>query len=62
MQLQYWGGAAVAVIVAVASALGERRRSHRRDMDRVGLIPWTTIQMIALFAALVLASIALHVR
>ncbi|MHA6718928.1 hypothetical protein ACX40Y_05700 [Sphingomonas sp. RS6] len=62
MQLQYWAGAVIALIVAVASALGERRRRGRHDLDRIGLMPWMTMQMIALFAALVLASVALNAR
>jgi hypothetical protein len=62
MQQQLWGGAAAAVLVAVASGFGEHRRRRRRDMDRVGFMPWTLVQVLAMLAAVVLASLALNLR
>jgi hypothetical protein len=62
MQQQLWGGAAAAVVVAITSAFGERRRSRRRDMDRVGFMPWTLIQVLAMLLAVILASVALNLR
>lgn len=60
MQLQFWGAAGAAVLVALVSGVAEHRRRRRRDLERVGLMPWMAIQMAALFAALVLASVALN--
>lgn len=60
MQLEFWCAAGAAVLVAIASGLAEHRRRRRRDLERVGVMPWMAIQMAALFAALVLASLALH--
>jgi hypothetical protein len=62
MQQQLWGGAAAAVVVAITSAFGERRRSRRRDMDQVGFMPWTLIQVLAMLLAVILASVALNLR
>lgn len=60
MQLQSWIGAGAALLVALCSGLAEHRRRRRRDLERVGWVPWLAIQMAALFTALVLASVALH--
>jgi hypothetical protein len=60
MQLQSWIGAGVALLVAILAGLAEHRRRRRRDLERVGWVPWMAIQMAGLFAALVLASVALH--
>ena len=62
MQQQLWAGAAAAVVVAITSAFGERRRSRRRDMDQVGFMPWTLIQVLAMLLAVILASVALNLR
>lgn len=60
MQQQFLGGAVIALLVAAISGIGEWRQRRRRDLDAVGFVPWTTIQMIALLAAVVLGSLALN--
>ena len=60
MQQRIWIGAAVALLVAVIAGIGEARRKRRRDMDAVGFVPWTLVQVLAILTALVLASLALH--
>ncbi|MBO9624463.1 MAG: hypothetical protein J7500_17275 [Sphingomonas sp.] len=60
MQQQLLCGAVAALLVAAISGLGERRRRRRRKLDDVGLVPWTTVQMVALVAAVVLGSLALN--
>ncbi|TGX55272.1 hypothetical protein E5A73_06910 [Sphingomonas gei] len=62
MQQQLWGGAAVAILLAIGSGLGEHRRRRRREMDQVGFMPWTLIQVLAMLIALILASVALNLR
>jgi hypothetical protein len=60
MQQQLWGGAVAAIILAVASGFGEHRRRERRDLDRVGFVPWTFVQVLAMLAAVICASVALN--
>lgn len=62
MQQQLWTSVAVALLAAIVAGLGERQRKRRKDMDRIGLMPWPLVQVLAILAALVLASMALHLR
>lgn len=62
MQQHLWSGAAAAILLAVVSGFGEHRRRKRRDMDQVGFMPWTLIQVLAMLAALICASVALNLR
>lgn len=41
------------------SVLAERRRTLRRDPDRVGWMPWTLVQLIAVLAAVFSVAMAL---
>lgn len=60
MQFGLWGGAAAAALVAVASGFGDRRRKRRRDLDRVGFVPWPLIQLLAMLLVVILVSVALN--
>lgn len=60
MQAWLWGAAAACVAVAIASGIAQWRRGRRRDLDRVGMVPWPTVQFVVMMAALLLASVALH--
>ena len=60
MQARLWSAAAGCVAVAVASGVAQWRRGRRRDPDRVGIVPWATIQFAAMMAALLIASVALN--
>ncbi|MDT8761112.1 hypothetical protein MZO42_20630 [Sphingomonas psychrotolerans] len=62
MQQQLWGGAAAAILIAIGSGFGEHRRRRRRDIDRVGFMPWTLIQVLAMLLAVILASVALNLQ
>jgi hypothetical protein len=62
MQLGLWSGAAGAVLVALASGWGEHRRRERRELDRVGWVPWQAVQLVAMVMALVLVSVALNLK
>lgn len=53
-----WAGALTAV--AVYAGWRDRRRTRRADMDAVGLLPWTTIQVLAFLGLAVCGLLALH--
>jgi hypothetical protein len=60
MQEQLWIGAGALAAIAVASGYAQHRRNKRTDMDRVGIVPWPFVQMMAFLGAVIAASIALH--
>jgi hypothetical protein len=60
VQVRLWSGAVVCVALAVASGVADWRRRKRPDLDRVGVMPWPTLQFAAMMAALLLASVALN--
>jgi len=45
--------------LVVAAGVAERRRSRRRDIDKVGWVPWTLVQVIALAAAALMVAYAI---
>ncbi len=59
--MEPWIAVAALVLVAAASGFAEHRRRRRREMDRVGVVPWPTVQFVALMAAVLVAAIALRV-
>jgi hypothetical protein len=60
MQQHLWGSAVAALLLAVASGVAEWRRGRRRELDSVGWVPWPLVQLLALLAAVMLASVALN--
>lgn len=54
-----WIGVGAFVAVAAGSGLADWRRAKRRDLDRVGWVPWTLIQVLALLGAIVTAALAI---
>ena len=58
-QAGLWWGAGSALGVAVAAAFAEHRRSRRRDLDRVGVMPWNFIQILAFLIVILAAVLAL---
>ncbi|KPH58740.1 hypothetical protein ACLIMP_10125 [Novosphingobium aerophilum] len=48
----------VAALFAVIAWIGDRRRMKRRDLDRVGFMPWTTVFFFALMLAVLLLGVA----
>ena len=60
MQARLWSGVVACAALAVASGLAHGRRHRRSDPDRVGMVPWPTVQFAAMMGALILASVALN--
>jgi hypothetical protein len=59
-QAMLWTAAGCAGSVAVFATGAEWLRNRRKRLDRVGWMPWQTLSVIAFFAALGLAALALH--
>ncbi len=51
---------AVAVTLALAAGLADRRRARRENLDAVGFMPWTVIFLLALFTACVTLGLAVR--
>ena len=60
MQSFLWSGAAGALAVAALASWADRRRNNRRDLDKVGLVPWPLVLVLAILAAAVCAGLALR--
>jgi hypothetical protein len=60
-QTLLWCAAAVLALLAAYAALAEHRRNKRRDLDRVGLVPWNLIQVLAFLGAMAAAALAIKV-
>ena len=50
------GGALL--LIALAAALGDRRRMRRKRIDAVGWMPWRDVAALSLFAGFVLLAVA----
>jgi hypothetical protein len=48
-QQPYWIAGGIALFVALAAGLADRRRHNRRNLDETGWMPWRGIQMAAIF-------------
>jgi hypothetical protein len=58
-QAGLWTLAGAALLLAVAAAYLDHRRTRRRDLDRVGWAPWSFLQIAAAFGAIIAAALAL---
>ena len=58
MAIPFWIGAGSSLALAIIAGFGDRRRKRRANLDSVGLVDWPTVQVLALIAAAILASIA----
>ncbi len=52
--------AAVFALVGVAAGVADWRHRKRRDLDRVSLVDWRTVQVFALIAAFITGALAAH--
>jgi hypothetical protein len=55
-----WIAAAACALAAIASGLAEWARHRRRNLDRVGWVPWQLVTMLAIFGTIILAALAVH--
>jgi hypothetical protein len=54
-----WIATGIAVALVVVSGVAEWRRTHRRNLNKVGWIPWRGIQVASFFATIILAALSL---
>ena len=55
-----WTAAGAAAALAVLAGVADWRRVKRSRIDDWGWVPWRGLQVAALFAGLLLATLALH--
>lgn len=60
MQAGLWAGCGAALALALFSGWRDWARVRRRDLDRVGLIDWRSVQLFSLLVGMILASLALN--
>lgn len=58
-QAGLWWGAGIGLALALLAGMAEYRRARRRDLDRIGWMPWNLIQLLALLAAVMAAALAM---
>ena len=58
MAARLWIGAGATLALAIVAGIGEARRKRRRNLDSVGLVDWPMVQVLALIATAILASLA----
>ena len=59
-QAMAWWAAGAAAALAVAAGTADWARNRRRNLDRVGWVPWQLISILAFFAALGLTALAVN--
>lgn len=57
-RLAFWG--TIAAGVALYANIAERRRIKRARLDRVGVIPWTSVFLLSFVAAVILLGFAVR--
>jgi len=55
-----WAAAGAALALALVATAAEWLRARRRNLDKVGWMPWQTVQVLAFFATVGLAALALN--
>lgn len=58
MAVEFWAGAGASLALAVFAGFRDWRRKRRVDLDKVGIIDWPAVQVLALIAVAILVSIA----
>jgi hypothetical protein len=57
-QESLWLTASVLALLAVLAVLAEWLRGRRRNLDQVGWVPWTLIQVLSFLGAFIAAALA----
>jgi acetyl esterase/lipase len=55
----WWGIAGAGALLIIVSAVADRRRQKRRNVNKVGFMPWTGITVLAVMVALMATAIAI---
>jgi hypothetical protein len=58
----FWITCAASLVIAMTAGWADRRRLRRTNLDRVSLMPWTMILLLALLVAVVSLVLALKVH
>ncbi|MEO9129645.1 MAG: hypothetical protein ABI240_00400 [Sphingomonas sp.] len=58
MPVEFWTGAGASLALALFAGFRERQRKRRVNLDKIGLIDWPAVQVLALIATAILVSIA----
>ncbi len=61
MQAGLWSGCIFAVSIAAIALYGDHKRKNRRDLNRVGFMPWPLVLVLSITTAVVLAAFALKI-
>ncbi len=61
-QAGLWAAAGAAAAVTVISGVADHRRGKRRNLEKVGWMPWAMVQMLGVIATFVLAALAVLTR
>jgi hypothetical protein len=59
-QAALWTVAAAFGCLALLAVLADHRRAKRRDLDKVGWVPWTAVQIASIIAAAAAVAVALR--
>jgi cytochrome bd-type quinol oxidase subunit 2 len=58
-QATWWWVAGAFVVIVFVAMFADRRRMHRRNLDRPGWVPWPLVLILSLIAAVLCAILAL---
>ena len=58
VQATLWVASGTSLALAAGAALADQRRSKRRDIDKVGWVPWTGLQLLLFLLAIAAAALA----
>ena len=62
LETELWVAAGCLFAIAAVAAFAEHRRNRRRQLDRVGWVPWNAIQVLSFIASVIALALALKAR